>query len=233
MERGWIVLSLFGLLFAVLAWLQRREVRRLASAAVVSTSEVSSGPVCCRGKVSARSPVIAPISKVRCAFWEVVIDGRAPREGGRRSSTYRTLKKKQGGGTFQLDDGSGPVTVSSDGFEGGLVRTHRGSAPLRGLGELVEDEVVESVFGAPKTEGALRATERIIPLDTTVSVFGEARGGRISSEVYVSSWPRALVLLGKRAVALALIVAATISIPGGALLVFQGPRQAVKQLVSR
>lgn len=229
-ERGWLVLSLLGLLFAVLAWFQNRALRRLASAKIVATADVGSGVVCCRGKVTTESPVTAPISKTPCAYWEIEIDARRPNEGGRRSSSYVQLDLKRGGGTFQVDDGSGPVTVSSDGFEGGLVRTYRGRAPLRGVGEFLGDQLFDSVFGARETEGARRATERIVPLDGSMVVFGDARSGRITSKVYVSTWPRGLLLLGKRAVVYALSLAALVAIPGGALLVFEAPRRLLQHL---
>ena len=133
--------------------------------------------------------LVAPLSKTPCVYWMIDIDVRSEERNASNQRSYHNVTSKTGGGRFQLDDGSRKVSVSSELYEPGtmgLVRTYRGLAPMRGIGEYLLDDAIDKAaaaigLGGDKEYGARRATEYVLPLDVSLLVVGQARGGVISA----------------------------------------------------
>jgi hypothetical protein len=212
MQTTWLLLSAIGVFPGYLSWSRSRRAARLAAATPTSTGSIASqtGVISCAGRVVSDAPLIAPISKKECLYYDLHIEAQFAGKdaNGRDTPRWSTVCRKRRGGRFGVDDGSGIAHVAADEIEGGaLVRTYEGTAPARSLEQWLSDKADDATSDAisgllgldPQEEelGTRRATEHIVPVGGSVVVFGEARGARLVSgerPVFASRLPRALTI---------------------------------------
>ena len=152
MLAGGIALLAAG--FALLH--EKRAIENIPRSRVRS---VAMGFVELTGSARARTPVVAPLSGTSCVFYRFLLEREEP--GGRGGSRWKTVDQGQSADWFDLDDGTGTITVDPDGVQAELGRDYR--SITTGIGLLAPRE---------------RCTEWRVNPGETITVVGTVRALR-------------------------------------------------------
>ncbi|MDQ2071164.1 hypothetical protein ACODNH_12865 [Haloarcula sp. NS06] len=88
-----------------------RRWRRLHPDNDVPTGTLESGEVACTGEVTAAAVGTAPVTDRRAVCWSWHVEVLNPHGVGSKGDQFTTVEADQGGVTFAVDDGTGPVLV--------------------------------------------------------------------------------------------------------------------------
>jgi hypothetical protein len=203
---GFVLLAL-GLLAIAFGLFYFFKMKRLASAPFKKTGEIATQPsaadargmISAQGRVIATSPARAPCSGQACLYYEVTVERHwersvATKNGTRKESGKTQVAKEHGGAVFQLDDGSGPLSVDSrDGADADLTRSHDQRIPV---GETIPAELTFGTmrFAAPKhlagigadATVAFTALEKTLPAEGTLYACGKLANGVIGKPSWTS-----------------------------------------------
>ncbi len=181
----------------IIGFLQRMKMKSILAAPFKKTGEIAGNPGACdskgnistEGTASADPALIAPCSEKACVYYEI----KAERLWERRVQTENGTKTEKGkdslqsewrGRTFQLDDGSGPITVDArekvtGDFEKSFSQTKSVSSGVVKFGKYEVN--VSSSSGDKRTTG-VQVTETLIPSDGTIFVMGKLEDGSIKKK---------------------------------------------------
>ncbi len=152
--------------------------RRTGEIAVDPQAGDAKGLVSCEGDVRAAVPLTSPCAGQPCVYYEYKLEKEVEQStltenGTRTSKKWVTVTEDKRGIAFQVDDGSGAVTVSAnDGVHGDLQRTHSGPPPGQG-------GAADALAGALLGKVRYRATEHVLPASGRLFVMGRLSGGQI------------------------------------------------------
>ena len=117
------LLIAIGIVVAIFGGYKTWQAKKLAGAPLGKTGEIVSkgdevsgekGAISAEGDVSVPKPLISPVTKTECLYYELKVVGTWKDGDSTKSKTYVVEKIAAG---FTLDDGSGPVPV--DASQGG------------------------------------------------------------------------------------------------------------------
>ncbi|MDQ3034797.1 MAG: E3 ubiquitin ligase family protein [Myxococcota bacterium] len=185
MYVGFVVLAL-AVVAAIVGFMQRRKLGVIIATPFKKTGEAgaSNAEVSCEGNVQAMTPLTAPCSGRPCIYYEVEVkqswEKQVATENGMKKKTgTNTAHTSKAGSTFQLDDGSGPVSVKvEDSIDGTFEQSFEGKGAGSGYMTFGQYQVQ---IGHP-SEGHATSTkcvERIIPTDGRLFVLGKADNATI------------------------------------------------------
>jgi hypothetical protein len=178
-----LVLAVIGVLAGLL---QIAKGKKILAAPFKKTGEVASNPqagdakglVSCEGDVRVVQPLTSPCKNQPCVYYEYklereVEESTLTENGTKTTKKWQTVTSEKRGIAFQVDDGSGAVTVSAvDGIEGDLQKVHSGPPPG-------DAGVANAVAGLLQGKTRYRATELILPASGRLFVMGRLAGGQI------------------------------------------------------
>jgi hypothetical protein len=182
---GFVLLGL-AVIGVIAALLQIAKGKKILAAPFRKTGEIASNPqagdakglVSCEGDVKIATPLTSPCKSEPCVYYEYKLERQVEEStltesGTTKSKKWVTVTEDKRGIAFQLDDGSGPVTVSAkDGIEGDLQKTHSGAPPGQG-------GAADVIAGALLGKSQYRATEHILPAGGRLFVMGRLADGQI------------------------------------------------------
>jgi hypothetical protein len=238
-----LLLLVVGLAASNLGFVSFLAMKRMALAPFLRTGEIAratEGPapsadarIATEGRIVATNAIRAPCSGQTCLYYEITLD----REWERSASTAGATKKEtgstrvttsHGGAIFQLDDGSGPVSIDArDEVQADLAQTHLERFPI---GPTIPGEIQ---FGqmrvqtpadlGPDRTTAFTATERILLAQGDLYACGRWNAGAIGkppwAPLILSQSGRIALLGAARRRALRLVVAGAV-LTSGSILVF-------------
>jgi hypothetical protein len=201
MAMGFVLLAL-GIASLVAGGVFFLRMKRMESAPFRSTGEIARDPgvvdprgmISTEGEIVSDAPALGPCSGKACLYYDVRVERHwdktipSPAASSNKTATGRTeILARKGGILFELDDGSGPVSVdarSRERVDCDLTPSHDQRIPIG------TNPPIELVFGhlrvaTPDHDGtdrtvAFTAVERILPAAGTLYVCGKLANGAIS-----------------------------------------------------
>ncbi len=221
----------------VAALLQMHRGKKIGAVPFRRTGELGSGTqagdpkqsVSCEGMIQISEPLTAPYSGKPCIYYTSKLEKEVEKstlteDGAKNSKQWKVVEERTQGTVFQVDDGSGAVSVCA-------------------LAD-VDAELEESFCGPPGTTGGLasavsnalsggpkyRATERILPAQGKVFVLGrfvdkqiEKSAGSFGKLLLSPKGRDGLMASTKRTSTVAFAVAAAALVGGIPLSIFGSP----------
>src|ERR1700733_12736871 len=140
---GFLLLAL-GLLSIAFGLVYFFKMKRMASAPFRKTGEIAAQPsvadprgmISAEGRIIATSPARAPCSGLACVYYEVDVEREWEKtikteKGNRKETGKARITTEKGGAVFQLDDGSGPVSIDArNGADVDLMKSHEQRIPV-------------------------------------------------------------------------------------------------------
>ena len=189
-----IGIIVFGLLFALAGYMQRRKAAKILSTPFKKTGEIAANPavadakglVSCEGAVQTQQPIMAPCSNTPCVYYELKVEKRVEHvkmtdKGRQVTREWRNVSEQKQGSYFQLNDGSGPIGVDGrEGLDADLKQSYSGAPPGgQGLG-ILANLLTGALFSAGEAVLEYRATEKILPAQGNLFAMGKLSGGQLT-----------------------------------------------------
>src|SRR5215472_1995795 len=209
------ILLIIGLIAVVIGVVFFFKMKRMAAAPFHKTGEIGQNPgvadakgmISTEGQIVAQNAVRAPCSGQPCLYYEVTVEREwekmvTTQQGSKRQTGSTKVTTNKGGTIFQLNDGSGPVSIDArEGADADLQKSHDQKVPV---GMMVPGEIV---FGqmrmqtpanlGPERTTAFKATEKILAAQGNLYACGKLVNGAITKPGWTS-----LILSHKGRVAL-------------------------------
>jgi hypothetical protein len=148
-----------GIALLVVGFKILHEKRAIENTPRSRVRSVAMGFVELTGCARVRTPVVAPLSGISCIFYKFLIEQEE--SDGRDGTSWKTVERGQSAEWFDLDDGTGTLTVDPDGVEVELGQDYR--TITRGEGLLARRQ---------------RCTEWRVTPGETITVIGTVRALR-------------------------------------------------------
>jgi hypothetical protein len=235
---GFVLLAL-GIAFLVVGAVFFLRLKRMVFAPFRATGDISRDPdvadprgmISTEGKVVSDAPALAPCSGEACLYYEVKVDrhwkrGRSSPDvgkNGKKADTGLTqIMSRKGGVLFELDDGSGPVSVDTRSCEAVLANLRPSYDERIPIGTNPPSELVFGQMRVARPSDAARdrtiaftVVERILPAAGILYACGKLANGAISSPGWT---PLVLSSKGRRAFLVGTRSKAALGLVSGALL---------------
>ena len=221
-----------ALLLVVGALVTRASAKKILAAPFRKTGEIVANPsvadarglVSCEGAVSAQQPLAAPCSNQPCVYYELTVEKKVQERTQQGTQTrWKNVSQQKQGSMFQVNDGTGPVTVlAHDGMDADLRESYKGPPPGgQGLGALTNMLASAIIGGEAVLE--YRATEKIVPVQGNLFVMGKLQGGQLTKgdgKLVVSTRGRDGLVGSKKKTAVVLFALAGVLGIGGVPVMF-------------
>jgi E3 ubiquitin ligase len=225
-----IILLGVGALVVVAGLVVRAKGKRILAAPLHKTGDGGkfSGPASFEGQVRAHQPLAAPCSNQPCVYFNLKVEKkvkatRVGSSGVQQSVSWKTISDTHQGSVFQLDDGSGPVTVDGQQqMDAELTQVYSGQPPAHlaiNAAPAGNEQILE-----------IRATERIIGIDGKLFALGELQQGYLgkpATKKMIASTRGRDALVGKtRKIALAVTLFGSLVAAAGVPVIILKPGEA-------
>ncbi len=198
------ILLVIGLIALVVGIVFFLKMKRMAAAPFRKTGEIAANPgvadakgmISTEGQIVAQNAIRAPCSGQPCLYYEIAVEREwekmvTTQQGTKKQTGTTKVTTNKGGAIFQLNDGSGPVTVDArEGVDADLAKSHEQKVPI---GMMVPGEIV---FGqmrmqtpvnlGPERTTAFKATEKILAAQGNLYACGKLTNGTIAKPGWTS-----------------------------------------------
>jgi hypothetical protein len=192
-----VLLMIVGLAALGFGFLQHLKGKKILAAPFKKTGEIAKNPVSSDPKgmmstegtvVAPKTPVLSPLSKTACLYYEVAITRRwekteQTQDGAKTTKGSDTVETLRGGAEFGLDDGTGAITI--DASKGGDFDNLKKQGEAGGVhmsdgyvkfGEL---RIPTPRSGSDDYTLGYEAVERIVPVGGSLFALGKLENGKI------------------------------------------------------
>ena len=194
MKEFGILIFFFAIVPLLIAFWNRRKMKKILAAPFVKTAIAASNPavadakgtISVEGNIVPTQPFVAPCSGTPCVYFEVLVERQVEKSettenGTSTSKSWQHVNTVKQGSYFQVNDGSGPVHVDAREKVDADLKSSFEQTQNASSGDMRFGGFATSVPWTAERVLGVRVTEKIVPAQGTVFVLGKLVQGVIAT----------------------------------------------------